>query len=200
MDAMAPSRSMRAVVVAALLVAQAVAADDDPPPAASRYFLGLGVGLLAGREPTTELVEALSFGVPIRAQHQIVATLEQADTRIDDMPTYRDRSAVLAGIRTTPFRSFRDRAPRRLPWRFVDASSLYATVLVGAESHETITYEMAERHTASTWGPLVGFSIGFIPLQGNDWGIGFDFSGRLARHDDDNDFGYGYTIVVYLMK
>jgi hypothetical protein len=201
MDAMAPSRSMRAVVVAALLLAQPVAADDDPPPAASRYFLGIGAGLLAGREPKVELVETLSFGVPIGAQYQIVAHLEHAGTRVDDMPTYRDRSAVLAGIRSTPFRpSFRERTPPRLPWRFIDASSLYVTVLVGAESRETITYEMAERHTAKAWGPLVGFGFGLIPLQGNDWGFGFDFTGRLARHDGDNDFGYGYTLFICLMK
>lgn len=191
-----------ACCLALLAGAQRAGADpDDVPAAGSRYFLGIGLGLASGRDSdAVELVKSLPFGVPYGKSQQIVASVEFAEARVDDVPTYRDHDAVLVGLRTTPWPANRERTPRHTPSRYVDFTALHVTLLVGRETCSTTTYEMAERHVTSTSAPVFGFGAGYTPFQGADWAFGVEVTGRLAHYDDHNEVAYGYVLVAYLMK
>lgn len=153
-------------------------------------IVGVGQTKADVGDSTAEREWQFEVAVAKRIARQIYLLLEYTST----VGASHERMAV--GIRVNPFSTLRSETGTYW-WtlnRFFDPALVYFQLVTGAASSDNST------NSGERWGPSLGLSIGWIPLQGIDYGIGFQLSGDFSYVGSDLQNGGRISLVLQFGK
>ena len=180
-------------------------ASADPPPlerdaTPSRLFvLGIGFGgvsRMAEVAPTGGFAWTLQFGERVGCGLHLTEEYSAMGPGpySPDATVSEAHATFLLGLRWTPFRANpRPQSPMFLyPGRYVDMTAFYVKPSIGFGFRERTSMQMDH----IDWTPIAAVHVGYVPVQGNDWALGFELREQLEHFNDGLQHGWTFLGLV----
>ncbi|MDB4958417.1 MAG: hypothetical protein JWO36_5986 [Myxococcales bacterium] len=188
-------------IVSGRVHADPTPASVDPTP---RRFFAFGYGWggesrLANAARSYNMgAIAFQFGQRLGPGLQLV---EQFDTTPESQPfpgstLWESHVVFLAGVRWAPFAPRPRWQPSSLlfPTKYFDSTAFY----VGASAGAGLRDRRLANMDVSTGTPVVAAHLGYIPLQGRDWALGYEWREQLEHYSDGFQRGWSLLMTVEL--
>jgi hypothetical protein len=185
------------LVISGVAGAQPAVAPRDPAQPVHRFFI-IGVGFGGWSRLSTlppnggsafsfQLGQRLWQGLHLVEQVDVIGPAFSSDAGLRE-----DHGALLVGIRWTPFHSERRLVPGSKPFpnEYLDFLALYARLSLGAG----VTERSTPTSHATIWLPTGSAALGYLPLQGRDWALGYE--ARLALTHFNEGFQRDWDLMI----